>query len=135
MDSRTELTKELLNCIAKHLSSRRECQGVTYRVALGMKDESSEYLKLKDESEHIIDFNHYISFFPRIDVYRDRYHRKSCDKSSVEEHVILYHFSDSLYCGRQTSGHININKDLIVPGVYEYQPSIDKKRRRWVRIK
>lgn len=135
MDSRTELTEDLLNCIAKHLSGRRECQGVTYRVVLGMQDNSSEHLNLENEFECVVDFNHYISFSPHINVYRDKHHRKSCDKSSIEEHVILYHFSNTLYCSRETSGHIKINRDLIIPGIYEYQPSIDKKRRRWVRVK
>lgn len=134
MDAQTYLTKSFLQCITKHLSSRPECRGVTYRLVLGKKDDLNS-----NKSE--IDFSGYISFSPHVEVYHDRYSRKPCDKLPVEEHVILIHFMDELYAGRakfsngQIKESIKIHGDKIVPGIYEYQPSITNKRRRWVRVK
>lgn len=130
MDNRSELTKQLLNCIAKHLSGRQDCRGKTYRVVLCTTDDS-----LEQEYGIVINANESASFNLGTAVFPDRYHRKDCDKLPVIEHIALYHFPNSLYAGRTAQGAIKLNKYSIVPGIYEYQPSIDNKRRRWIRVK
>lgn len=115
MDSRTQLTKNLLWCIAQHLSSRVECRGIAYKVNICTEDVPDS-----------------IKFYPDIQVYLDTHHRKQCHKLPVAEHVVRQHFCQDLL--DTASKSFQIYSDKVIPGIYEYQPSIDSKRRRWVRI-
>lgn len=129
---RTQLTKQLLNGVASHLSSRPECRGVTYRMVIGVPETSME---VSIEGYKGLDISNYITFYPRVMVFPDRYHRKECHRLSILEHMLTYHFKDELFAGKDDKGNLRIIGDNIVPGIYEYQSSIDNKRRRWVRIK
>ena len=134
MDGRTKLTKEFLNCVAKHLSGRSECRGVTYRIVIGVEDNAVQHLfNLKGYAK--ISFEDYAMFLPHVLVFPDRYHKKVYHKLPILDHVLLYHFQDTLYKGHDDKGNIKIRTDALIPGVYEYQPSVDMKRRRWVRVK
>lgn len=108
---KSKLTQEFLKQIALHLSSRAECRGATYRVTIS-------------DSE--------LTFHPKVEVFPDRHHRKSTDKVPVSFHVAS-HFVDMLN-PRMENGKLYLDTPELVPGVYEYQPSVDGKRRRWVKI-
>lgn len=120
----SKLTQAFLTSIAQHLSSRAECRGVNYRIAIGVND------------PQIINHNvpeNCITFIPNIYVFPDRYHRKDTDKIPIVYHVASAHYSDNL-SAYQKEGYAFIDTANLVPGVYEYQSSIDNKKRRWVRL-
>lgn len=112
--NRTKCTESLLRSVATHLSGRVDCRGITYTLCI-------------DEQQNI-------SFSPNIQVFPSRYRRKQEDKVPVIDHILFTHFSD-IFLDRDASGKMVIAPNTLVPGTYEYQPSFDNKRRRWVRIK
>lgn len=111
-EGNSEYTKDFLLRISKRLSGRSECSKLTYRVIIGRCS---------------------VVFIPPIMVYPDKHTRKSASKLDIIEHVVRRDMK--LYAGTDEYGTIHIQPDVLVPGVYEYQHSIDKKSRRWVRIK
>lgn len=110
----TELTKELLNLVASHLSSRSDCKGVNYIVSIE-----------EDDS---------ITFSPPIKVFPNRYRRCERDKVNVIAHVVQEHIPE-LFIDVHNDMRTLVDTTCLIRGVYEYQSSIDKKRRRWVRTK
>lgn len=123
---KSKLTQSLLKCISDHLSGRKDCRRVTYRIAIGVKDKNQS-ATLSDDC--IIDYM--VAFLPEIKIFPDTYHRKPTDKVSVISHVISEHFPELLY---QKNSVLYVDTDRLVKGIYEYQPSFDNKKRRWVRI-
>lgn len=105
-----ENTKMLLNLIASHLSTRKCCKGKEY------------VLTLSGNIPKGYSFNTEVQLFP------DKYHRKSSDKSSAIFHILKYHMPYICNCVYE------ILESNIVPGTYVYRLSIDKKRRKWVRL-
>jgi len=111
-----ELTKQVLTCISSHLSSRGDCKGVKYEVEIGPEN-----------------YQNLVLFTPtRIKVFPNRYRRCKRDKVTIISHVFKEHFPDLLI---ETDDGFNtyVDTSKLVRGVYEYQPSIDNKRRRWIR--
>lgn len=113
--SQSAQTKQLLHSIASHLSSRVECRGVRYIVTIGVDD------------------SHLVSFGPvDVKVYPNRYRRCERDKVTILSHVLREHFPE-LVLSADRDGNIVVDTSKLISGVYEYQASIDNKRRRWVR--
>ena len=114
--SASERTESLLLCISSHLSSRKDCRKVTYRVTIS-----------KDG----------IKFSPDVRVFPNIHRRKDVDKSPVLEHILMHHFLMDV-C--PLSGIVRNNDECLIkansliPGCYEYRSSIDGKRRKWFRI-
>lgn len=111
-NSRSTLTLKLLKSLSSHLSSRRDCKGKPY------------ILCIHSDSP-------YISFFPKVSVFPDQFHRKSVDKIPVESHVILSHFREELFDRIDESGRLCIQPGKLVPGLYLYESSVNNKCRRW----
>lgn len=109
-------TKRFLTTISKHLSGRKDCRGVIYKVTI-----QPSY---KDE-EMIIT--------PEIKIFPDRYHRKPTDKTNVIAHVLFKHMPEILLTSNGEMSKVYYTETLI-PGVYEYQMSFSGKQRRWVKI-
>lgn len=128
---RSKLTQQFLQCIAQHLSSRPECKGISYRIAIGVYD-SILYPQEVSMFEKELS-NKRVLFHPNIYVYPDRHHRKDTDKVGVVYHVASSHF-ENMILTYQEDGCTYVDTDKLVCGVYEYQPSVDNKKRRWVRI-
>lgn len=128
---KSKLTQKFLQCIAQHLSSRRECKGVSYRISIGVHD-SMLYPHEVSMFEKELS-NKRVLFHPNTYVFPNQYHRKDTDKVNVVYHVASSHFGDMIL-SYQEDGCTYVDTDKLVRGVYEYQPSIDNKKRRWVRV-
>lgn len=114
---KSELTKQVLTTIARHLSGRPDCKDLNYMVAIG--------------TDNVPDC---IMFEPaRIRVLPNRYKRHESDKVSVLTHVIRDHFQD-LYKGPDGLFNVKADTAKLVKGIYMYESSVDHKRRRWVRV-
>lgn len=106
-NSRTETADTLciLQLIASHLSSRKECRGVEYIVEIHKHSQLSLYaLKLT----------------PDIYIYPDRKTRKAGTAESVIQHIFMY--------------HLNIKQVHLVAGTYKYMLSASGKCRKWTKI-
>ena len=128
---KSKMTQEFLRCIAQHLSSRPECQHSVYRIAIGVTDSIAAPAHISMFEKELS--NNRVCFLPNILVFPDRYHRKETDRVSVVMHVASQHF-DNMLMSYQEEGCTFVETDNLVRGVYEYQCSIDKKKRRWVRL-
>lgn len=115
---KSALTKELLMSIAEHLSGREDCKGIEYTVSIGMSKRDIRHITMK----------------PRKQVFPNRYKRCKADKLPVINHVIQEHFVE-LYGGADAKMNPIVYTDNLVKGIYQYQLSVDKKQRRWVRLK
>ncbi len=113
---KSKTTEMFLRLIAQHLSSRQDCRGIEYTVTIG--NEYWDDIVLMDPPKH---------------VYPDKHRRSSADLRPVTEHVLKYHMPE-LYLPTEDSCNLFIDKDKIVPGVYMYQLSVDKKKRRWIKV-
>ena len=127
---KSKYTMKFLQTIAQHLSSRPECKKLVYRIAIGVDDPFFSYQLTLFEDE-LADKR--VCFHPSIYVYPDIHHRKDTDKINVVQHVASAHFEALLY-SYQESGGLYLNTENLVKGIYEYQSSIDGKKRRWVRV-
>lgn len=126
---KSKLTQQFLQCIAQHLSSRPECKGVAYRIAIDEYD--SKLVDCKPILKNDLSGSR-ILFRPNVLVFPDKYQRKEINKVNVVYHVISSHFSDLLVDNKEIGLFIDSSK--LVKGIYEYQSSVDNKKRRWVRI-
>lgn len=133
-----DYTVEFLKSIADRLASRVDCKQVEYIVAIGEpltyfsvigKSLSSDELILNRVSSGEVCMK------PQIDVYPDTHHRKSTDKCSILDYVLITKFYDTCYDGIDEYGHARFREGSLTPGVYKYRLSVDKKRRKWSRIK
>lgn len=128
---KSKFTQKFLQTLSQHLSSREECKGLTYRIAIGVYDDKvfpTQISMFEEELRH-----KRVCFFPNVLVFPDRHHRKETDKVNVVTHVARDHYDD-LLCTYQEEGCVFVQTDNLVKGVYEYQPSVDHKKRRWVRL-
>ena len=133
-----DYTVEFLKSIADRLASRVDCKQVEYIVAIGEpliyfsvigKSLSSDELILNQVSSGEVRMK------PQIDVYPDTHHRKSTDKCSILDYVLITKFYDTCYDGIDEYGHARFREGSLTPGVYKYRLSVDKKKRKWSRIK
>lgn len=97
---KTSITFRFLYQISRHLSSRKDCSKIEYRVVIQ-----------PDRSVHI---------YPDVYVYPNRYMRHRSQRISVTEHVLREHINYFDFIRRS------------VPGVYVYQISSTKRKRRWI---
>ena len=132
MKGNLNLTQQLLNSIAYHLSGRAECRGATYRLAVGMEDAEQETQMFLSDRD---DVRKRIWFSPSIDVFPSIHERKPGSQIPVISHIILSHFRDEVFDSTDDFGNLLIREDSLVPGIYEYRPSEVRQRRRWVRVK
>lgn len=120
-------TQQFLRYLSRRLSGREDCKKVEFIVGIGFK--------LDDEGKicppGVLDPS-YISFCPKVDVYRDKHHRKEIDLNNIVDHIVKKYYSD-LILGYDLMGKTLIDTSKFLKGVYQYQLSIDGKRRRWVR--
>lgn len=114
---KSKTTEKFLKCIAQHLSSRGDCRGIRYTVTLGCPVDKR-----------------IVTFEPIRLVFPNRYRRCGRDKVNIITHVIKEHFSE-LQIQETDTDIVYVDTDKMVTGVYVYELSIDKKRRRWTRIK
>lgn len=128
---KSKLTQQFLQCIAQHLSGRPECKGVAYRIAIGTYDTVLLPSSISMFEEELA--QNRVLFSPNVFVFPDRYRRKDTDKVGVVYHVAANHFDDMLLT-YQEDGCTFVNTENLVKGIYEYQSSVDNKKRRWVRI-
>lgn len=128
---KSKLTQQFLQCIAQHLSGRPDCKGVTYRIVIGVYDSVLVPPCISMFEEELAENR--VLFSPNVMVFPDRYRRKETDKVNVVYHVAANHF-DKMLLTYQEDGCTFIDTANLVKGVYEYQPSVDNKKRRWVRL-
>lgn len=121
----SENTKKLLNSISKHLSGRKDCKGVEYKVRICIEDPDDPYSKYETTQ---------IKFTPEIRVLPNARCRADYQKENIVYHVLTRHFND-LFEGIRPSGNCSIYKDAIVPGIYVYRISANGKYRRWERLR
>ena len=113
---KSKLTQKFLQCIAQHLSGRTDCKGVEYAVTIG----------------HDL-FRELAMIEPPKFVFPNKYKRSEIDRVPVLTHVARDHFPELyIYTDGMFGTHVDVSQ--LVEGVYVYQSSVDKKKRRWVRI-
>ena len=120
-------TQQFLRHITRRLSGREDCKRVEFMIGIGYRFPGSD----KVTSPHIFD-DRYIFFHPVVDVYKDKHHRKDIDLNGIIDHVIYKYYPD-LILGYDLLGNILVDTSKLVRGVYQYQLSVDGRRRRWVR--
>lgn len=86
--------------------------------------EIAKHLSGRDDCkqiEYVVSIKDNIHMFPLRSVFPSRHHRRASDKQSVIGHIF--------------SEHLNVvDTNCLVRGVYMYELSADKKRRRWIKI-
>lgn len=113
---KSKLTQQFLQCIAQHLAGRADCRGVEYAITIGHDT-----------------FEELVSMEPPKFVFPDRYQRAEINRVSVVEHVAKNHFPE-LYMSTSNTFSTYLDVSKLVKGVYLYQTSFDKKKRRWIRL-
>ena len=120
-------TQQFLRHVSRRLSGREDCKKVEFMIGIGYRFPGANMIT----SPHILD-DKYIFFHPNIDVYKDKHHRKEVDLNGIVDHTI-YKFYPDLILGYDLFGSIIVDTSKFIRGVYQYQLSVDGKRRRWVR--
>lgn len=121
-------TQAFLRMIARRLSGRDDCKKMQYVIGIGLPTDP-ELLKSLPEGETVDD---HIFFKPDVHVYKDTYHRSGKDLYKIADLIITKYFPD-LVMGRDAYGYLKVDTTKLTKGIYEYQMSVDGKRRRWVR--
>lgn len=110
--TRDETTNQLLMLISKHLSGREGCKGQKYILKIS---ESGEY-----------EFSHNLVTYP------DAHHRAVCYQDTLMSHIFKYHMND--VCILSSTCNPMLDTTKVVPGIYHYLTSSDKKNRKWFKI-
>ncbi len=105
-------TQKFLRLVAQRLSGRNDCKRVQFRIHI-----------LPEKA---------ISFEPDIYVYKDLHHRKDVDLFKIADLITRKYFPE-LILGKDNKGRMLIDTEKLNIGTYEYQLSVDGKRRRWVK--
>lgn len=105
-------TMKLCYVLARHLSTRKECRGEEYMLAI------------HDGS---------VVFSPNVAVFPDRHTRKSGTQLPVLDHVLQAHFPEACMT-KDKFGTIRVNPQSFVNGIFRYSPSVDKRSRKWFRV-
>ena len=125
---RLQTTKDLLLCISDHLSSKLECRGQIYRVAIGVYDNKQEQCRQWCNDNKQPDSS--IFFEPPASVMIK--HRGSVTKEYVIQHIVKQHFPE-IWAGHGSGNQVSIIPKL-VPGIYEYRPINNGKNRAWCMV-
>lgn len=128
----TQNTEYLLKTISDHLSGRKDCKGQIYRVALCVEDDKQLVTTIINKQSR--DMTKRIVFTPDVKVFPNIHNRKPTDKINIIKHVLKEHYR-YMIDGVDNNGNYLIFDGFVVPGIYEYQISMNGKRRRWVRLK
>ena len=110
-------TKQVLQMISRHLSSREDCRGIEYKISIRHDN--------KSESD-IIEISPYITVFPTT------FQRKDADRRSVAYHVMFHHFPELLQQSSDTIVHVI--PGMLVQGVYVYEKYPLTSRRKWRKV-
>lgn len=129
-NAKANKTVDVLRCISDHLSSRDICKGETYRVAIGVRDNKQSVSRYWPKDW---DIKESIFFETTVQVFPNRYRRKSTDKSPVIQHVIVEHFPE-IWGGVANGCQVQIKRGQLVEGIYEYRASLNTKNRKWFRV-
>lgn len=129
-DAKAVSTYNVLMSISKHLSSRDDCKGEVYRVAIGMLDDNQHICKSwpKDWSS-----NTSIFFETPVYVFPNTHKRQVTDKMPIIQHIIIDHFPE-IFGGAANGCQCQIKPNKLVTGIYEYKLSNNNKSRRWFRV-
>lgn len=123
--TQTDNTLELLNSISRHLSGRKDCKGVEYRVRLCTEDANNPYSKYQLSE---------VEFTPEVKVFPSTKCRAEYQKEPILYHILTRHYPH-WFEGMRPSGNCAISSNTIIPGIYIYRVSANKKYRRWERIR
>lgn len=123
----SQRTQQFLQHVSRRLSGRIDCKKVEFRVGIGCRFPGAD----KITAPQILD-SRYIFFSPPINVYKDLHHRKELDLRNIVDHVIQEYY-DNLILGYDLLGNLIVDTSKFIIGVYDYQLSIDQKRRKWMR--
>lgn len=126
-------TTQFLRAISDRLSGRSSCRQVEYTVCIGMLD-ISEHLEHQVNLSELGDISNKVFFYPERFVFPDRYHRQKTDMRGVVNHIMKTQFADTVFDYEDEYNDACFKKGSLVPGVYKYVLSFDKKRRQWIRI-
>lgn len=115
---RPDMTEAILRCISSHLSARRGCREIEYKV------------NIYDDGK--------IVMFPKMYVFPDSKHRKSADRQDIVSHILIDH-CDSRFVNiiENESGEMHswkVDTEYITPGSYSYEFSSTRKSRRWNKV-
>jgi len=118
-DEKASTTFDILQSIAKHISSREDCRHKEYTIVIETDDLNGyANIKMTDPED--------------IWVYKSRYHRKIWDKRPLLQHVILEHFRNVF--GLHANGNnVNLKPQYVVKGTYKYKFN-GSKYRRWFKV-
>lgn len=123
-----ENTENVLNSISQHLSKRKGCSGVVYRVAIGMRDSEQRVCAMWSGR----DCSNSIFFDSNIEL---------CSHSGGKkhgvpaiQHVMYEHFHD-IFAGSANGNQAYYKHNTLVPGIYEYRVSTSGKYRKWIKVK
>lgn len=128
MDAKSKLTQKFLRKLAQRLSTRNDCIRTEYLLGIGYPILGSDI-----KVSNVDCASDYIYFNPDIFVYRDIHHRKDTDLFRVAD-LICHKYFPEIVLGRDEYGQLKVDTSKLVKGVYKYQLSVDRKRRRWMRI-
>lgn len=121
-------TKNLLNLISEHLSSREDCRKLDYYVEIFPYDS-------RDKIEQVCFIMRRNGQLYTPYVFPDRYHRKQLDKLSILKHIFNYHFNDiHQYCSNQPY-RVIIDQNNFIPGCYAFKAVGSSQRRQWSKIR
>ena len=124
-------TKNLLNLISKHLSSREDCNNCNYYVTI--------YEDLKFPWDvHIVLVVGSSKIKRRIYVFPDKYHRKQTDKLALLNHLFESHLGEMGEISTfllHDDKYVCAYKDEFIPGVYVFKQPKGSKKRHWERIR
>lgn len=104
-------TKRFLQCLSKHLSGRSGCGDIEYCCNIEKNK---------------------VTFAPNVLIFNSTHSRKDFNKYTVLEHVLKYHFPSIVI---NIEGDINrVDTSKLIEGFYRYTFSVNRKRRKWIRV-
>ncbi len=106
---RAENTEKLLKLVSSHLSSRKECRGLTYSLDISTTWERGYVLNVD------------IGVFPG-------HHRKPVYKMSLMQHILKYHMPDVAI---EDKDGFRLNLDKVLCGSYKYSKQLNRHCRKW----
>lgn len=113
----SQRTKQFLQSIAYHLSSRDDCKDLEYEVSI-KHDSNSDF--------DIVEVSPYITVFP------STFYRRESDRRSIAYHVLIHHFPDIL--DPSDPNIARIMSGMLVTGTYVYTKYPLISRRKWRKL-
>ena len=110
-------TKQVLQTISRHLSSREDCRDIEYSVTI-----HNDPITGHD----IVEVSPYITVFPTT------FQRKDTDRRSIAYHVMAYHFPELLQ--QSSTSVVYVIPGTLVHGTYIYKKYRLTSRRKWRKI-